>query len=66
MHLLPKSMDATINSATERRQVFNISGHMFGSGFDRGSDRNLNEPGTRVFDQACARSVDGLIGGLIR
>ena len=51
-------MDATINSATERRQL----AHLFGSGFDR----DLNEPGKRVFNQACARSVDGLIGGLIR
>ena len=54
-------MDATINTVTERRQVFNISGHMFGSGFER----DLNESGTRVFDQVCARSVNGLIGGLI-
>ena len=54
-------MDVTINSATERWQLAQLV-HMAGSGLDR----DLNEPGKRVFNQACARSVDGLIGGLIR
>ena len=50
-------MDATINSVTERRQLV----HMAGSGFGR----DLNETGKRVFDQAWARSVIGLVRGLI-
>jgi hypothetical protein len=50
-------MAATINTATERRQL----AHMAGSGLDR----NLNEPGKRAFDQACAQSVHDLIGVLI-
>jgi hypothetical protein len=54
-------MDATINSVTERRQLAQLV-HMAGSGFDR----DLNEADKRAFDQACARSVNGLIGGLIR
>ena len=54
-------MDATINSVTERRQLVHMA-HMAGSGFDR----DLNETGKRVSDQACARSVIGLIRGLIR
>ena len=56
-------MDATINSVTERRQLAQLvhMAHMAASGFGR----DLNETGKRVFDQAWARSVIGLVRGLI-